>query len=143
MKRTLQLPAALLLSTTLVLGGCATSYGGAGLTGGYAQSRVNDRLMKVDFYGNGYIKADMVQSYALYRCAEIAKEKNKAYVVIYDSLRTAALDIPTPLPKVGSLGGKPSAYAFVAFEDTQRSGAQEVEPLLARLRPLVQGESKQ
>jgi hypothetical protein len=123
----------------LCLQGCATGYGAAGPTGGYVESRVNARLIKVDFSGNGFIKSDKVQTYALYRCAEVARYAKKPYLVLYDSLTAAARDRPASLPRVGTLGGKPVAFAVMVLEDQPRIGSQDVAELLARLGPEVLG----
>jgi hypothetical protein len=127
-----------MLAAVVGLSGCATPYGSAGLTGGYSQGRVNDRLLKVNFYGNGYVTADKIQSFALYRCAEVARDAKKPYFTLYDSLMAAARDLPATQPRVGSLGGKPVAFALMTLDDGPRPGAQEVTAVLARLAPLVQ-----
>lgn len=129
---------AVMLTAALGLAGCATPYGSTGLTGGYDESRVNERLIKVNFYGNGFIGPDKIQMYALYRCAELARDAKKRYVVVYDSLTAAAQNRPAQQPRVGTLGGKPIAFAFVAMEDEAREGSQEVSAVMAKLGPLVQ-----
>lgn len=124
-------------ATILNLTGCATQYGSSGFTGGYSEKRLNDRLLKVDFSGNSYITADKVQMYALYRCAELARDAKKPYFLLYDSLTAAARGIPASQPRAGMLGTKPAAFALMALEDVARPGAQEVSVVLARLGPLV------
>jgi hypothetical protein len=128
---------AAVFAATLALSGCGTPYGSSGLTGGYSQSKVNERLLKVDFSGNGYITADRIQLFALYRCAEVARDAKKPYFTLYDSLMAAARDNPSSQPRVGTLGGKPAAFAFVALDDSPRPGSQEASEVLARLGPLV------
>lgn len=130
-----------MMFASLSLAGCATPYSGAGLTGGHFESKVNDRLVKVNFSGNGYITADKVQMFALYRCAELARDAKKPYFVLYDNLVAAARDIPAAQPQVGTLGGKPTAFAFMVLEDEPRSGAQEVSTVLNKLRSQVEGVS--
>lgn len=129
---------AVLLAAMVGLSGCATPYGSSGLTGGYSEGRVNDRLLKVNFYGNGYVTADKIQTFALYRCAEVARAAKKPYFTLYDSLTAAARDLPSAQPRVGSLGGKPVAFALLALEDGPRLGAHEVSAVLAKLAPIVQ-----
>jgi len=126
---------ALLLAT--ILSGCATPYGSFGLRGGYFESRVSEHLIKVNFSGNGNITADRVQTYALYRCAEVSRDFKKPYFVIYDSLFAAALNTPSSQPTVGTLAGKPMAFAFVSMEDTYRSGAHDTNSTLNELAPEV------
>lgn len=129
---------AAMAAASLCLAGCATQYGASGLTGGYFDTRVNHRLVQVNFSGNGYITADKIQTFALYRCAELARNANKPYFVIYDSLAAAARDVPARQPRVGTLGGKPAAFAFMALEDEPRDGAQDVNVVLGELTPIVQ-----
>lgn len=126
------------LAACIGLGGCATPYSSSGLTGGFSQEPVNDRLVKVNFFGNGYITADRVQTFALYRCAEMAREARKPYFTLYDSLQTAARNLPSEKPRVGTLGGKPIAFAFIALQDAPSAGAREASAVLAELGPLVQ-----
>jgi hypothetical protein len=132
---------ATILLATLGIAGCATKYGDSGLTGGYFERNVNSHLVKVNFSGNGYITSDKVQLFALYRCAQLARDAKKPYFVLYDSLNAAARDIPAMQPKVGTMGGKPIAFAFMALEDEPRSGSQEVTTLLEKLRPQVESAS--
>jgi hypothetical protein len=121
----------------VLLSGCGTPYSSSGLTGGYTEMRVNDRLLKVNFYGNGYVTADRIQMFALYRCAEVARDAKKPYFTLYDSLTAAARDVPAEQPRVGTLGGKPVAFALMTLDDTPGPGAHEASAVLARLAPLV------
>jgi len=125
------------LAGTLALAGCATPYGSTGLAGGYREHYVNDKLIKVDFFGNGYIDSAHVQSFALYRCAEVAKARQKAYFFLYDSIGAAARDVPSAQPRVGTLGGKPMAFAFVRMVDQPLTGALDVKEVLAQLESTV------
>lgn len=129
---------AITLTAIFGISGCATPYGSSGITGGHTDSRLNYRLIKVDFHGNGFITSDKIQTYALYRCAELAREAKKPYFVLYNSLTAAAKDTPSSLPRVGSMGNKPSAFAFISLEDEPRPGAQNVSTVLTELGPLVQ-----
>lgn len=127
--------------TTLVAGialsGCATQYQSSGLTGGHYETAAPGKLQKVNFSGNGFIAPDLVQKYALYRCAEVAKKSGKAHFVIYDSLVAAAVDRPATMPRVGSVGNKPMAYAFMLFVDQPRSGSKETQAVLDELHAVV------
>ena len=130
--------AGVLLAACLLAAGCATRYGGSTAAGGFTDSPVNDRLRRVGFTGNGYVSAETIQMYALYRCAELARDAKKPYFVLYDSLSAAARDMPSEQPRVGTLGGKPGALAFVVFHDEPRRGAQETGAVLQKLRPHVE-----
>jgi hypothetical protein len=138
LNRTFCFKLCLTAAAALFLGACATPYGSTGLAGGYSQTRVNDELTKVDFYGNGFITADKIQMFALYRCAEVARDAKKPHFVLYDSLTAAARDLPAEQPRVGTLGGKPVAFALLSLQDNPRKGSQETSAVLARLKPLVE-----
>jgi hypothetical protein len=127
-----------LVGACILAAGCATKYGGPTAAGGFKDSPVNERLVKVSFTGNGYVTSEKIQTYALYRCAELAREAKKPYFVLYDSLTAAARDLPSEQPRVGTLGGKPGAMAFIVLHDEARRGAQETSAVLERLRPQVE-----
>lgn len=130
------------LLAALALGGCATPYGTPSLAGGYNEYPVNPQLVKVNFFGNGYITSAKVQTYTLYRCAELARDAKKPHFVIYDSLGAAARDRPAVQPRVGALGGKPLAFAFLLMLDHPRDGSMETQDVLARLAPQVRPDTK-
>lgn len=119
--------------------GCATAYqsGTFSLTGGHYQSSGPGSLEKVTFSGNGFIDSTKVQQFALYRCAEIAKEKNKPYFLIFDSLMAASIPKPSDMPNVGLVGGKPTAFAFLLLLDGPRAGAKETGKVLSELATVV------
>jgi hypothetical protein len=121
----------------LALSGCATQYGSSGFTGGHTDRAGPGKLQKVDFDGNGFITSDLVQKYALYRCAELAKQKGKPHFVIYESLFAAALDRPSAMPRVGTLGNKPSATAFMLLLDEPRSGSKQVQAVIDEIEPVI------
>ena len=123
------------------LSGCATQYQGVGVTGGHFEANGPGKLVKVTFSGNGFITADKVQQYAMYRCAEVAQQGGRAHFVIYDSLMAAAAEQPSRQPRVGTLGGKPTAFAFLLPLDAPRAGSLETKAVLAELEPAVRGPS--
>jgi hypothetical protein len=55
----------------LLLGACATSYQPVGATGGYSETRVNERSYVVRFEGNGFTSSTRAQQGALRRAAEL------------------------------------------------------------------------
>ena len=59
----------------LSLFGCATPYGSSGITGGYSETQIDDATWRVSFYGNGFTTRETVQTFWLYRCAELTLEK--------------------------------------------------------------------
>jgi hypothetical protein len=128
---------AAVLAAASALAGCATPYASSGVTGGYGETHVTDRMVEVTFTGNGYTDADRIQTFALYRCAEIARKAGKPWFTLYDSLSAAARNRPARLPRVGTLGGKPAAVAFVLLHEQAQPGAQDAQEILARLGPSV------
>jgi hypothetical protein len=130
----------LFLAFVLVLEGCAgTAYQSSAYsyTGGYDQVSGYGRLEKIMFFGNGYTDAKKAQQYALYRCAEVAKDKKKPYFMMYENLTAASLGKSTGLPAVSSVDNKPTAYSFVLLLDEARPGALETEKTLSELSSLV------
>ena len=65
--RALLLPLVLLVA----LGGCATKYDTEGWTGGYSEKQVSDTDWVVTFAGNGFTTRETVQTFWLYRAAEL------------------------------------------------------------------------
>lgn len=122
-----------LLSLAGLLAACATGYQSAGLTGGYQQIPGPGKLDKVFFFGNGYITANTVKDYALYRVAEVAQSKNKPHFVIYQTLVGAARDMAASEALVGVVDNKPVAYAFVLYLDAPRQGSMETAAVLKQL----------
>jgi hypothetical protein len=84
------------------LSACASGYHDATLTGGFQEKRLSSTSWWVGFAGNGYTTAETVQSYWLYRCAEITLEQG------YDGF-----EILTPIeltssraPAASAMGGR-------------------------------------
>lgn len=59
---------------SLVFGGCATGYHQHGLSGGYSETRLNERTFEVRFRGNGYTSPAVAQRGALHRAAELTAQ---------------------------------------------------------------------
>jgi len=122
--------AALAMGFLLALGGCGTPYKGLGLGGGYQDSIGPGHLERVDFAGNGYSDPGKMKVFALYRAAETAQAKKKAFFVMYDSLLSAARNRPSEMPRVGTIVGFPWAFAFVRFSDQNVAGANNTAEVL-------------
>jgi len=73
-----------LLVMVILISGCATGYQREGLTGGYADMKIQDDIFKVGFRGNGYCGSERAANFALLRCAEVALENGYNYFVIID-----------------------------------------------------------
>ena len=69
-----------------LVGGCAlphaTPYQSYGWSGGYSESRVDEKTYEVKFAGNMYSKSEQEQYYTLVRAAEIAMQNRKPYFEI-------------------------------------------------------------
>jgi hypothetical protein len=58
-----------------VLSGCATGYGSNGLNGGYEQRELEPGTWRVTFEGTGFTELETVQTFWLYRAAELTVQK--------------------------------------------------------------------
>lgn len=131
-------PILLLAAAGVLLSGCATAYQSPGLTGGHYEQKGPGTLELVSFSANGYTKPELAQKYALYRCAERAKAKNKPFFIMYTSLVNAARNVPTDTPHVGLALGKPTATALVLLLDAPRPGAHHTDDVMADLRKVIE-----
>jgi hypothetical protein len=128
------------LIPVVLMAGCATPYqdvGGFSLTGGFYETPGAGKMEKITFGGNGYIAPKTVEQYTLYRCAEVARSKNKNHFLIYGTLVDAARKMPADMPTIGMVGGKPTGFAFVLFLDAPEPGSKETEKVLLELAAVV------
>jgi hypothetical protein len=58
---------------------CATTYQPYSTTGGYSETKLNERVYDVIFAGNGYTSSEDVKNFALYRCAELTVKNGFDY----------------------------------------------------------------
>lgn len=65
----------LLLCAALIIGGCATGYQPRNITGGFSEVQIRGDVWEVIFSGNGYATRETVQTFWLYRCAELTLMK--------------------------------------------------------------------
>lgn len=75
------------------LAACATPYGKQGLTGGYVEKELQPGIWRVVFDGNGYTSAETVQTYWLYRCAEITLGHGYQGFEILSDMRLSSLSL--------------------------------------------------
>jgi hypothetical protein len=102
-----------LLGAALALGlsACATPYGSAGLSGGYSETKLDDATYVVTFAGNGYTTAETVQTFWLYRCAELTLAQGydgfeiTSDVHLISNIRPAHDDGAVLIPVHGGSGG--------------------------------------
>ncbi len=71
-----------LIGMALLLNACATMYQPVGFTGGYSHVQIDANTYRVSFRGNGYTSRDLVETYLMYRCAELTAEAGHDYFVI-------------------------------------------------------------
>jgi hypothetical protein len=123
----------------LLLGGCATGYGKSSIFGGYWSKDGPGELIEIGFNGNGYTEADKVQVYLLYRSAEFAWDRGKAYFEIYPSIFDAISGRPIAETTANVLGGKPFGKVYMLTNDAQVEGALKTDDILARYADAVKG----
>lgn len=70
------------VSLIIMLSGCATSYQPMGYSGGYTERPIKEDVYIVTFKGNGFTAPERVRRYAMYRAAELTKEKGYDYFFV-------------------------------------------------------------
>ena len=66
---------ALLAAAALLLAACATPYTESSILGGFDAKELREDVYRISFGGNGYTSTETVQTYWLYKCADLALEK--------------------------------------------------------------------
>ncbi len=70
---------------SLLLAGCASTYGPKTSMGGYEEIDLGQNMIKVSFYGNQHTSKEMITQRLLYRCAEVTQESGfDTFVVLQD-----------------------------------------------------------
>ena len=96
-----------------VLAGCATPYQSSGATGGFKELKLQPDIWRVSYSGNGFTTYETVQTYWLYRCAELARSQGfDGFQVLSDVrfVRSNQLDPiglrgESPYPLLAAAGG--------------------------------------
>lgn len=73
------------------LGGCATKYQEQGFTGGFAEREVREGVWLLAYGGNGFTNYETVQTYWLYRAAELTVDKGYDGFEIVSDMQLSAL----------------------------------------------------
>lgn len=122
-------------AVSMLVSACATGYGSSAFsyTGGYYEVKVNDKLTKVIFAGNGFLEQKQAEKYTLFRCAELAKQAGKPYFVMYKDLAAAAAGVSSTELSSGSIGSKPATSVLVRFTDIAEQNAKSTEEVLSEL----------
>ena len=133
----------------LLFAGCVTPYQPLGYTGGYSDLVLDDETFRVSFIGNGYTSSDIVETYLLYRCAELTVQRGFDYFVIMDSKNGTDLYIDSDRSEVSSFNTHRAAHIIKVFKGPKPTvagtfGAREImENLQAQLAGLAKKTIKQ
>lgn len=127
---------------SLLLAGCATGYHSFGYAGGYWDAKGPGKLTRVGFAANGYSKTDTVAVYLLYRCAELAKQQDKPYFLLYETIGLAISGVPTEVAYAPTSYGKPDGMVFVMFTNEKAPGALSTQEILDKYAAQVKGVKK-
>lgn len=86
---------AALFCAVLILGlsGCASPYDSSGLTGGYIEQQLEPGIWRVRFGGNGFTTPETVQTFWLYRCAELARQQGYDGFEILSNIQLTSFDV--------------------------------------------------
>ena len=74
----------LFLGICILLSGCATTYQGMGIAGGYKDVKIQENIFKVTFRGNHSLGPDKTDDFALLRCAEVTLGNGYNYFTVLD-----------------------------------------------------------
>ncbi len=127
----------------ILLAGCATSYKSAS-TGGYGYGEIKGpgELIRVSYAGGYFTKRKEVETYLLYRCAEIAKRENKTYFALYKNLLDAVMDKRSSGKEASAnISGVYGADAYIMLFESPGPGLLGTNELLVRLEPEINREA--
>lgn len=120
MKKPLAPPIALLF---LFLSACATTYRPLGFGGGYSDVQIDANTYRVSFRGNGYTSRDRVETYMLYRCAELTDQAGYDYFVVVNTGTDARQSfVTTPGTYSSTTVGTATAYGNTAYGSATTTG---------------------
>ena len=108
----------------LSLSGCATLYRPVGIMGGYSETRLDEKLFKVSFRGNGFTSLERALDFTLLRSSELSLMNNfKYFVIVYgDSYISSSNYIsPTVTNTYGQIQFYDN-YAYGSATSTQYGG---------------------
>ena len=115
--------APILVGMALLLSACATAYQPAAFTGGYSHVQIDANTFRVSFRGNGYTSRDRVETYLMYRCAELTAETGHDYFVIVGSSTDARQGlITTPGTYTSTTTGPAMTFGSTAYGSATTTG---------------------
>ncbi len=99
----------ILLLSSVLISGCATTYQSHSYSGGYSETQLDENVFKVSFRGNGYTNRERVADFTLLRSAELTMQSGYKYFVIVDANSyTSNSTYTTPIKSNTTV----SAYGF-------------------------------
>ena len=72
--------------TVALLTSCATPYQPKSFTGGFSEIQLDQNTVRVTFNGNAKTPRETVETYMLYRCAEVTLEYGFDYFILLDNV---------------------------------------------------------
>jgi hypothetical protein len=125
-------------------GGCASTYSAESWTGGFSEEEIGGNVWTVSYYGNGYTTNETVETYWLYRAAELTVMKGFDGFALSDTRgRTLRNQTIADLVYEGLIG-KPGLSAEIAMKKApvqEEAGVVfDAQALKTFLGPYVTGE---
>ena len=110
----------------LLLVACAplepTYHSADGFTGGYADKPAPAGLIKITYLIRSEAKPELINKYALFRAAQLGKQKGKPYFAMYASLDAAAENKKTKTPTIYTSVQGTVSYFYASYHNKKRPG---------------------
>jgi hypothetical protein len=114
----------MIAAVAVSLASCATPYAERGLTGGFDVKELRPDVFRVSFQGNGFTTRESVQTYWLYRCAELALEKGfKSFEILSDMQFAMRLPSIDDLARPALSSSVPSLRTHIPVSPDEAAGA--------------------
>jgi hypothetical protein len=105
----------------LVLSACASPYSDEGITGGYSAQQLEPGVWRVGFSGNGFTSRETVQSFWLYRCAELTLEQGyEGFEIVTDLRLVSNEQTDSDDPLLVPVKGGTYMYVPIYIQDTAK-----------------------
>ena len=148
----------LMISGVLFFASCATPYQPLGFRGGYSDFRIDHNTFQIRFRGNGSTPRERVETFFLYRCAEITARGGYDYFIITGQeteSQVSAITIPGISATISRIFPaeplkREETLYFISYVVTARirafngekprdlANAHEAKELIRRLEPRVE-----
>lgn len=113
----------LILAVSITVLGCATTYHPSGFTGGFSEVQIDGNTYTVEFRGNGYTRRQRVETYLMYRCAELTVTAGYDYfVIVGGGTDTKHGAVTTPGSYTSTTTGSATAYGNSAYGTATTTG---------------------